>query len=37
MLFVLGLNPERLATQFVRVDLASYLGSNFKLEEEEGL
>ena len=34
---MLRLNPERLATQVVRADLASYLGSKLKLEQEVGL
>ena len=34
---MLPLNPEKLATQVVRADLASYLGSKLKLEQEEGL
>ena len=34
---MLRLNPERLATQDVKADLASYLGSKLKLEQEEGL
>ena len=31
------LNPERLDTQVVKADLALYLGSKLKLEQEEGL
>ena len=34
---MLRLNPEELATQVIRADLASYLGSKLKLEQEEGL
>ena len=34
---MLCLNPERLDTQDVRADLALYLGSKLKLEQEEGL
>ena len=34
---MLRLNPERLVTQVVGADLASYLGSKLKLEQEEGL
>ena len=35
--YMLRLNPERLVTQVVRADLASYFGSKLKLEQEEGL
>ena len=34
---MLRLNPEGLATQVIRADLALYLGSKLKLEQEEGL
>ena len=34
---MLCLNPERLATQVVRADLALYTRSKLKLEQEEGL
>ena len=34
---MLRLNRSRLVTQVVRADLASYLGSKLKLEQEEGL
>ena len=34
---MLCLNPERLATQVIMADLALYLGSELKLEQEEGL
>ena len=35
--FMLRLNPMRLASQVVEADLALYLGSKLKLEQEEGL
>ena len=35
--FMLRLNPKGLATQVIRADLALYLGSKLKLEQEEGL
>ena len=34
---MLRLNPDRLDTQGVMADLALYLGSKLKLEQEEGL
>ena len=34
---MLRLSLERLATQVKSADLASYLGSKLKLEQEEGL
>ena len=34
---MLRLNPEWLDTQVVRADLALYLGSKLKLEQEENL
>ena len=34
---MLRLNPERLASQDVEADLALYLGTKLKLEQEEGL
>ena len=34
---MLCLNPERLDTQVVKADLALYLVSKLKLEQEEGL
>ena len=37
ILFMLRLNLERLATQVVKADLASYLGSKLKLEQEDFL
>ena len=36
-ILMLRLNPGRLDTQGVRADLALYLGSKLKLEQEEGL
>ena len=35
--FMLRLNQEGMATQVVSADLALYLGSKLKLEQEEGL